>query len=127
MTGEELLYKWEAMSFGVSPRVFNADTIPALKQHIQRELAKQNAKKLHAKSNTSGLMSRNLHARAGPSISLQNASRSKPNISAAATSASGTNAFAAGPSKVKLVVPGQDDQAKRERHCEYCARPLYVH
>ena len=106
------------MSFGVSPRVFNADTIPALKQHIQRELAKQNAKKLQAKSSTSGLMSRNLNARAAPSTPSQNSLRSKPSMSAPTISTSGMNAFAAGPSKVKLVVPSLDGQEKKDRRCE---------
>lgn len=125
ITGEDLLFKWEAMSFGISPRVFNAETIPALKQHIQRELAKQNAKKLHAKSTTSGLMSRNLNARVAPSPASHTPLRPKPNALGASSDASAASPFVAGPSRVQLVVPNMDEPGKRRRRCKY--RTAYSH
>ena len=129
LSGEALFYKWEAISYGQTPRVFNMDALSELKTHVQREFAKQN-KKLQAKAKTSGMISRNLNARQMPSTSFGRAAAARPvkeENGSGAQDAMNVDSFGSAPSRVKLVVQGMDAAGDKERRCRWhvsCRRDL---
>lgn len=120
MNGYDLYYKWEAMEYNVpaSERVFNADTIAALKGHIDRTSSQQNAKKLSTKSNMSGLLSKNLNSRTLPAgRSLKFGNRLAASASVRTPDLKRGGAASAGPSKVRFVAYRMDEASRKERKC----------
>ncbi|KAJ3559477.1 hypothetical protein NM688_g320 [Phlebia brevispora] len=115
ISAQDLFYKWEAVYFGQSPRVFDDGTIPALRQHVQREVSKQNSRKLHAKSNTSGLMSRNLNAGVQPTPSSSQG-HGKATTQSRAPDISLNQAPSAVPNKVKFSVLNRTEKGQRYRY-----------
>ena len=110
LSAKDLSYKWEAITIGTSSRVFDENTIPALKQHIQREIANQEKKKISAKP--TGTMSRNLSARALPSKPL----KSSANAMSSGSITTRADIATHGSIKIKLEMSG----TQRERRCMYC-------
>lgn len=121
LSGEDLFYKWEAMSFGQVPRVFNMDALGALKLHVQREFVRE-SKKLQPKTKSSGLLSKNLDARQMPSTSFGRAAavRSiKEESWVGARDAMNVDSYGAASSRVRLVVQGMDAMERKQRKCEF--------
>ncbi|KAH9933127.1 DNA polymerase alpha, subunit B [Epithele typhae] len=61
MSGEDLFYKWEAVSFNRGPRQFSVQDLDDVRKTIQRDLAKRAGvnKMLSSRGKLSGLQSRN--------------------------------------------------------------------
>lgn len=60
ITGDDFYFKWEAISYNTTPRVFDKDSIQAIKDKLERDAAKVKVQRAQIKGNLSGLLSKNL-------------------------------------------------------------------
>ncbi|KAI0345724.1 DNA polymerase alpha, subunit B [Trametopsis cervina] len=68
MSGDDLFYKWEAIKYNTAPRVFDKDSIHAIKEQLEREAAKTKAQKVKSKGNLGGILSRNIASLGRPGL-----------------------------------------------------------
>lgn len=122
-SAERLFYKWEEMTFNYSNtlsvvRVFNMDSVAALREKIQRDVSQVKGKNQPSKPNLSGRQSLDLFKMVrGPKAEPI---EQKLFPSAGYTSSSGgmRRAAGAGPSKVKFSCAELEKGSSKQRKCE---------
>lgn len=104
ISGDDLFYKWEAIMYNTAPRVFDQDSIHAIKEQLERDAVKLKAQRAQLKSNLNGLLTRNLGniGRSTASTTRVDVSLSKTNTKPLAVNVK-SESRKPGPSKVKVT------------------------
>jgi hypothetical protein len=101
ISGEDLFFKWEAIMYNTAPRIFDQDSIHAIKQQLERDAMKMKAQRAQLKSNLNGLLNRNLGNIRRP-ITRDDPSLNKTNTKSLETNVKSENRQP-GPGKVKIT------------------------
>jgi DNA polymerase alpha subunit B len=126
LTPENLLWKWEALSYSSTSSfsTFSMDSAHNLKTQIQREMAAENSRKQKVQSNLNGSMSRgripggmkprgvSVHSK---STAMMSSKSMRPVLGAVKQEI----ASIAGPSRVAFKGLDNDDASRKKRACKF--------
>ncbi|KAI0689714.1 DNA polymerase alpha/epsilon subunit B-domain-containing protein [Cytidiella melzeri] len=101
ITGEDVYYKWQAISYNTKQLVLNKDSVRAIKEELERDAAKVKAQRAQLKSNLGGTLKRNLGALGRVGAKVDPFSNKTASKTAAPTKTESRTV--AGPSKVRIT------------------------